>query len=266
MKKFRVLFTLLIAVALVFTLSACGGTDEPSGDNGGGDKGPVEKTYVVGTDAAYAPMEYMDGNDIVGFDIDLIKAAAKAAGIKIDIKHTGWDPLFAGLDNGSIDLGISSITITDERKKIYDFTNPYFDSNQLIMVREDSTVEKLLDLEGKNIGVQVATTGNFVVADAFGETYAGIKAYDDAPSAVDDLMLGRLDAVVIDKPVLENILKVVAKEGYRLIQDPDFEIEQYGIIALKNRDDGVIEKMNEGLAAIKADGTLDQIFNKYFAE
>lgn len=265
MKKFRVLLTILIAVALVFTLSACGGTKEPAGDKGDGDKGPVEKTYVVGTDAAYPPMEYMDGNDIVGFDIDLIKAVAEAAGIKIKIEHTGWDPLFSGIDNGSVDLGISSITITEKRKESYIFSDPYFEATQLIMVKEGSGVTKLTDLAGKKIGVQTATTGNFVVADTFGDTYEGIHGYDDTPAAVDDLLLGRLDAVVIDNAVLQEYLKVVAKTGYELVLDPDFEIEEYGIIAKIGNED-LIAKVSAGLKKIKADGTYANIYDKYFAE
>ncbi len=264
MKKFKILFTILIAVALVFSLAACNGEDEPNDNNG--EELDDEVVYLVGTDAAYPPFEMLEGDDVVGFDIDIIKAVAEAAGIKINVEHTGWDPLMNGLDNGSVDIGISAITIRADRQERYDFSEPYFEANQLIMVKKGSGVTELADLEGKNIGVQTATTGNFVVADAFGKTYKGIKGYDDLPSAVDDLLLGRLDAVVTDNAVLQEYLKVVAKDGYELIKDPAFEIEKYGIAVLKDRDDGLLEKINEGLKKIKADGTYDKIFNKYFAE
>ncbi len=268
MKKFKVLFTLVIAVALIFSLAACNGSaeDEPNNDV---DNGTTDKVYVVGTDAEYPPMESIDENgNYIGFDMDIIRAIAEAAGIKIEIKHTGWDPMFAGLDNGSIDLGISSITIREDRQKLYDFTDPYFQANQLMMVKKGSGITKLADLAGKNIGVQTATTGNFVVADAFGETYAGIKGYNEAPAAVDDLLLGRLDAVVIDNAVLQEYLKVVptAASGFELVKDPEFEVENYGIAAKKGRTDGLINKVNEGLKKIKANGTYDEIFSKYFGE
>ncbi len=135
----------------------------------------------------------------------------------------------------------------------------------MIMVKEGSGVTKLTDLAGKKIGVQTATTGNFVVADTFGDTYEGIHGYDDTPAAVDDLLLGRLDAVVIDNAVLQEYLKVVAKTGYELVLDPDFEIEEYGIIAKIGNED-LIAKVSAGLKKIKADGTYANIYDKYFAE
>lgn len=263
-KKFKLFFTVLITVALVFSLAACDGTEEPNDE--GTDEPVEEVVYLAGTDAAFPPFEMLEGDKVVGFDADILQAIAEAADIKIELKHTGWDPLFNGLDNGSLDIGIAAITIRDDRLELYDFSDPYFEANQLIMVREDSDVTSLADLAGKQIGVQTATTGNFVVADAFGETYKGIKGYDDIPAAVDDLLLGRLDAIVTDNAVIQEYLKVVAKDGYKLIKDPSFEVEQYGIAFLKGRDDGLIEKVNEGLKQIKADGTYDQIFSKYFAE
>ncbi len=269
MKGLKISLAIVLIIMASFALVACGSSEEPAQEPATdvpATDNQDEVVYKVGTDAAYPPFEFLDGDNIVGFDIDILNAAADAAGIKLEIEHTGWDPLFNGIDNGSIDMGISSITITEDRKLKYDFSNPYFEAHQLIMVKEDSDVTSLQDLAGKNIGVQTATTGNFVVQDAFGETYKGIKGYDDTPSAVDDLLLGRLDAVVVDNGVLQEYLKVVEKDGFKLVTDPAFELEEYGIIVKKDRDDGLIDKINEGLKIIKDNGQYDEIYQKYFGE
>ena len=99
--------------------------------------------YIIGTDAAYPPFEKQEGGKVIGFDIDLIKAIAKEAGIEVEIKHTGWDGLFEGIDKGTVDGGISAVTITEKRKETYDFTEPYFEVTQLIMVPKDSNVKTL---------------------------------------------------------------------------------------------------------------------------
>lgn len=257
--KFGLMAVLIIVTSL--GLVACG-SSEPATET----PAPApEKVYVIGTDAAYPPFEKQEADKITGFDIDIINAIAEEMGIKIEVKHTGWDPLFSGIDNGSVDAGISAITITDERKLTYDFSNPYFEATQLIMVPTNSEVTTLQDLDGKKIGVQTATTGNFVVQDAFGTTYEGIKGYDDTPSAVDDLLLGRLDAVVVDDAVLKGYLEVVGEDGFKLIEDPSFEIEEYGIVVKKGNTE-LLAIINEGLQKIKANGKYDQIFQSYFAE
>jgi len=224
-----------------------------------------EKVYTIGTDAAYPPFEKQEGGDIVGFDIDIINAIAEEAGIKIDVVHTGWDPLFEGLKNGTVDAGISAITITDERKEIYDFSDPYFEATQLIMVPSDSNITTLKELEGKKIGVQSATTGDIAVQEAFGKTYAGLKGYDDTPAAVDDLLLGRVDAVVADNVVLQEYLKVLKSDDFKVVKDPAFEVEYYGMMVSKGNQE-LLDKLNQGLKAIKENGKYDEIYNNYFGQ
>jgi len=221
------------------------------------------KVYVVGTDAAYPPFEKQEGGKIVGFDIEVVEAVAKEAGINIEVKHTGWDPLFEGINNGTVDVGISAITINDERKKTYDFTDPYFEATQLIMVPKDSPITTLQELKGKKIGVQTATTGELVVQEAFGKTYEGIKGYDDTPSAVDDLVLGRVDAVVADNAVLLEYLKILNNDKFKVVKDPNFAPEFYGMMVKKGNTE-LLNKLNAGLKKIKENGKYDEIFKKYF--
>ena len=116
-------------------------------------------------------MESMDekGN-IVGIDIDIVNAIAEELGIEVEFKNYGWEPLFPAVDNGEVDFAVSSITITEERQKSHDFTDPYFIANQLILVPEDSTVSNFQDLKDKSVSVQINTTGHIVTQELLGET------------------------------------------------------------------------------------------------
>ncbi|WP_369411260.1 basic amino acid ABC transporter substrate-binding protein [Polycladospora coralii] len=253
--------TMLLIGALSFTALGCGNNEATDTDKS---KGEQMETIKIGTDAAYPPFEKQEGNgDITGFDIEVLDAIAKASGLEYTIENTGWDPLFYGIDNGKIDAGISAITITDERKEKYDFTEPYFEAKQVILLPKDSTVTSLKGLEGKNIGVQSATTGEVVVQQAFGKTYENLKGYDDTPSAIEDLKLGRLDAVVADNGVLLEYAKKLGSDKFKVIEDASFEPEYYGIITKKGNTQ-LLDKLNEGLKKIKEDGTYDKIYAKYF--
>lgn len=281
-KKWFVSFVLTLGVALM--VSACGtgsqqstgsgtgtGSQQSSGSgtetggqpSSGAAAGTEEKVYVVGTDAAYPPFQMLEADKISGHDIDVMNAIAEAGGFKIEWKNTGWDPLFDGLDRGTVDIGISSITITEERKKKYDFSEPYFEANQLILVAEDSPVTKLADLEGKNIGVQAATTGEEVVKKMFGDTYAGLKGYDDMPSAVDDFFNGRVEAVVGDNGVIAYYANKNPDKKFKMIKDDSFEKEYYGIMVKKGNTE-IMAKINDGLKKIKENGKLQEIYNQYF--
>ncbi|SDW43721.1 amino acid ABC transporter substrate-binding protein, PAAT family [Marininema mesophilum] len=254
MKKRRLLWlSLLLMVALV---SGCGQSD------GGGTKNLLK----VGTDAAYPPFEKQEGNgDIVGFDIDVIKAIAKAEGLDVSVQHTGWDPLFEAVKRGKVDAGISAMTINSERQKKFDFSKSYFDAKQTILLPKSSKAKRLKDLKGRKIGVQSGTTGEAVVQKNFGKTYQGIKGYEDTPSAIDDLYNGRVDAVVADDGVVKDYLKNRMKNKFKMVEDPSFEPEYYGII-VKKGNKKLLKKINSGLKTIQSNGVYDKIYTKYFGK
>lgn len=255
------LATLALTIGFGMVAAGCGSGAAPSSGSSGGSG---EKVYVVGTDAAYPPFQVLEADGkITGHDIDVMNAVAEAGGFKIEWRNTGWDPLFDGLDKGTVDIGISSITITDKRKEKYDFSDSYFVANQLILVPEDSPVTKLADLEGKNIGVQAATTGEEVVKKAFGDTYAGLKGYDDMPSSVDDFFNGRVDAVVGDNGVIAFYAKKNPGKKFKLVDDQSFEKEYYGIMVKKGNTE-ILNKINDGLKKIKENGKLQEIYSQYF--
>lgn len=253
--------SLALVVGVGVLLAGCGSGAQQSSGSGGG---LGDKVYVVGTDAAYPPFQVLEADSkITGHDIDVMNAIAEAGGFKIEWKNTGWDPLFDGLDKGTVDIGISSITITDDRKKKYDFSDYYFEANQLILVAEDSPVTKLADLKGKKIGVQAATTGEEVVKKAFGDTYEGLKGYDDMPSSVDDFFNGRVDAVVGDNGVIAFYAMKNPGKKFKLIKDDTFEKEYYGVMVKKGNAE-ILTKINDGLKKIKENGKLQEIYNQYF--
>ncbi|MDP2257096.1 MAG: basic amino acid ABC transporter substrate-binding protein [Polaromonas sp.] len=225
---------------------------------------PAANIYVVGTDAAYAPFESQNGKgEIVGFDIEVVQAVAQKAGMEVKFLNTPWEGIFNSLGQGDRDLLVSAITITDERKQTMDFSAPYFDAQQLIAVKKDSKIAKFDDLKRLKVGVQNGTTGDEVITRLQGKDSANIKRFESTPLALKELEGGGVDAVVADNGVVVHYVNNNANAQFRTISDTSFAAEQYGI-AVKKGNAELLEKINKGLAAMKTDGTYDQIYAKYF--
>ena len=225
---------------------------------------PPAKVYVVGTDAAYAPFESQnEKGEIVGLTVDVVNAVAKKAGIEVKFVNTPWEGIFNALAQGDRDMLASSITITDERKQTMDFTNPYFDAYQLIAVKATSKVTKFDDLKKLKVGVQTGTTGDEVVTKQQGKNSTNIKRFESTPLALKELEAGGVDAVVADNGVVVNYVTNNAGAKFKTVSDKAFAPEQYGF-AVKKGNAELLEKLNKGLADIKADGSYDQIYAKYF--
>ena len=222
------------------------------------------KVYVVGTDAAYAPFESQnEKGEIVGFDIEVVQAVAKKAGIEVKFVNTHWEGIFNALGQGDRDMIVSAVTITAERKGTMDFSDPYFDAQQLIAVKETSKVTKFADLKKLKVGVQTGTTGDEAVTKLLGKTSAAIKRFESTPLALKELEAGGVDAVVADNGVIVNYVTNNPGGKFKSIADKEFVPEQYGI-ALKKGNTELQAKLNKGLAEIRADGSYDAIFTKYF--
>ena len=221
------------------------------------------RTLVVGTDAAYAPFESQnEKGEIVGFDIDVVSAVAKKAGIEVKFVNTPWEGIFNALAQGDRDLLVSSITITDERKQTMDFSDPYFDANQLIAVKADSKVTRFDDLKVLKVGVQTGTTGDEAVAKLQGKNSANIKRFESTPLALKELEAGGVDAVVADNGVVINYVTNNSGARFKTVNDAAFVPEHYGIPVKKGNAD-LLAKLNKGLAEIRADGSYDRIYAKY---
>ncbi|HET8704821.1 MAG TPA: basic amino acid ABC transporter substrate-binding protein, partial [Pseudomonadales bacterium] len=231
----------LLAFICATLLSACD-KNQPKGQSAA-----TEKEYLVGTDAAYAPFESMTNtNDVVGFDVDLIKAIAEKEGIKIKLINTPWEGIFKTLEQGDRDLLISCITITDERKMSMDFSEPYFEAKQLIAVGKDSAIAKFEDLKDKKVGVQTGTTGDEIVQKLQGKSSENLVRFEFTPLALKELEAGGVDAVVADNGVVANYVKNNSDKGFRVVDDPSFATEYYGI-AVKKGNTELLTKLNEGL-------------------
>jgi len=249
----------LAALALV----ACSKTESPPAVASAPSAPAAARVYVVGTDAAYAPFESQnEKGEIVGFDIDIVNAVAKQAGIAVKFVNTPWEGIFNALNQGDRDLLVSSITITDERKQTMDFSDPYFDANQLIAVPNDSKVTRFDDLKSLKVGVQTGTTGDEAVAKLQGKSSANIKRFESTPLALKELEGGGVNAVVADNGVVINYVANNAGAKFKTVSDAAFVPEHYGI-AVKKGNAELLAKLNQGLAAIKADGTYERIRAKY---
>lgn len=222
-----------------------------------------EGVLTVGSDIAFPPFEFKDEKtqEIVGFDIDLMKEIGKKLGLKVKFVNATFDTIIPALNAKKFDCIMSAMTITEERKKQVDFSDPYIDSNQSLAVREDSAITGVADLKDKIIGVQRGTTGE-LKAQELKEKYGfkEIKAYDDTLLAFEDLRAGRVDGVINDLPVSADLIK----------KDPAFKLveeiptgEQYGI-ALRKDSKELLEGINKALADIKDEGTYDTIYKKWF--
>jgi len=246
---------------LVGALAACGKQDSPA--PAAGASAAATRVYSVGTDAAYAPFESQnEKGEIVGFDIDIVRAVAQKAGIEVRFVNTPWEGIFNALKQGDRDLLVSSITITDERKQTMDFSAPYFDAHQLIAVRADSKVTRFDDLKTLKVGVQTGTTGDEAISRLQGKTSPNIKRFESTPLALSELQTGGIDAVVADNGVVVNHVKNNGGDKFRTVNDPAFTPEQYGI-AVKKGNAELLAKLDQGLAAIRADGTYDRIYAQY---
>jgi polar amino acid transport system substrate-binding protein len=246
MKKFYGLMILILMMGVL--LSACGG----QADLG---------TVVIGLNAEYPPFENVDEDgNLVGFDVELMTAIAEEAGFEFEWVNTRWDGIFVALASGEFDAVISAATITAERAETVDFSDPYFDAGQSITVRADNTdILGPDDLAGVKVGVQLGTTGDIWLTD---ETDAEVVRYDENTLAFQALANGDVDAAVADNTTAIEIVKANPEMNLKFLPDV-YTKEQYGIAVNKDRAD-LLAAINEGLAAVRANGTYDEIYNKYF--
>ena len=224
------------------------------------------KTIVFATDSTWPPMEFVNADkQIVGFAIDYMTKAGELAGFKAEFKAVAWDGIFAGLAGGQYDAICSSVSITEERKKKMDFSEPYFKVRQALVVPKDSTAISLADLKGKEVGSQISTTGTFAVQKVEGVVS---KTYDEVGLAIEDLYNGRIAGVVCDDPVAADY--ALQNEKYKdklkiaaVIETG--EVEYYGIAVNKGNKD-VLDLVNKGIAAVKAKGYDKELLKKWIGQ
>lgn len=219
-------------------------------------------TITVATDATWPPMEMVDKNkEIIGFDIDFLTAVAKEGGFNVVFKNVAWDGIFAGVGAGKYDAIISSVTITDERKKKMDFSDPYINAGQILVIpKSDKSTQSLSDLKGKRVGAQMGTTGSFEIKKAEG---VELKSYDEIGFAFEDMMAGRIQGVVCDTPVAANyaLQREEYRDKFKIVGSP-FTEEYYGVV-VKKGNEKLVKMINRGIRAVKEKGIDKQLEAKW---
>ena len=250
----------ILSVLVAFALLSCAPKKEAEAAK---PAAPVAKAkLVIASDATWPPMEFVnEQKEIVGFGPDVVKAIAAAAGFDVEIKNTAWDGIFAGLANGSYNAICSSVTITEERKQTMDFSEPYVNAGQVLVVSKTTTgVSVVADLKGKKVGAQIGTTGAIEIGKVAGVT---LSTYDEVGLAFEDLTNGRIAGVVADSPIAADFAMQNPKFKDKLmIVGKPFTDEWLGI-AVKKGDEATLKLINDGLAKIKASGELDKIAAKW---
>ena len=262
--RLTALFAVFLVAIAALVVAGCGSSDSSSSSGGGetnaGGEEASGEPLTVGSDVPYPPFEDFGKSktEFVGFDVELMEAVAESIGRKAEFEDTSFDTIFTFLAQGRFDAVASAATITEEREETVDFTNPYYLSEQAILVEEGGEIDSVEGLKGATVGVQKGTTGEEFVEEK-GEA-GELRSYSTGPDAVNALKAGTVDAVVIDIPVAENAVE--ASEGIELSAAIPTE-EEYGF-AVAQGDTELLEGLNEGLKEVEEDGTYAKIYEKWF--
>ena len=248
--------TLVATAALALTLGGCAAGGDKT-EVAGGAKVIKEGTLTVCTHLPYKPFQYNEGGEVIGFDVDMMDLVAK----KLDVKQSIFDTPFEGIESGQslntgkCDVAAAGMTITKDRQKVLDFSDPYFDATQAMLVKKGSPIKSLDDLAGKSVGVQLGTTGADYVRENAPKG-ADIKEFEDLALLTTAVKTGQTDAGVNDNGVLFDYAK----------SNPDTEVvtefdtgEQYGFAVAKDQNDELLKAVNDAIAKAKSDGTYDKL-------
>lgn len=222
----------------------------------------MAQTYVVGTSAGFPPFEYIEDGEVVGFDIDLMKAIGESQGFEVEFQDISFDSLIPGLQAGTIDIVAAGMTITEQRAQVVDFTDPYYSANQAVLVREGSGNNVTVLYGDSRLAVQTGTTGDLWVEDNLLDTgilTGNVTNFDTFVLAVQDLINENVEGVVLDTPVAQryaagNPVEMVAE----LITG-----EEYGIAVARGNTE-LLEMLNAGLNDVIESGVMDELLEKHF--
>ena len=221
----------------------------------------ADDTIIVATNPEYPPFEYVEGDETVGYDIDLWKAIAEKIGVAYEIEAMDFDAVISSVAANPNTVGISGISITDERKLTVNFSEGYINAGLVVIVKADSGFETADQLKGKLIGVQLGTTSDFAAEEITG--MENVAQYKTFLNAVMDLQGNKLDAVIIDKPVGQAILASL-NDPSLVIVDMGLQADWYGIEVNKNNPE-LLAKINAALAELETEGFFEQLAVKYFS-
>lgn len=216
------------------------------------------ETLVMATNAEFPPYEYYEGDEIVGIDPEVAALIAEELGMTLEIEDMAFDSVLAAVVSGKADIAMAGITVTEKRKQSVNFTDTYTKATQVIIVKEDSEIATPDDLTGKTVGVQLGTTGDIYADDIEDGT---VERYNKGFEAVQALMQGKIDAVIIDGEPAKVFVE--QNEGIKML-DEAFTEEEYAIAIAKDNEE-LLNKVNEALNTLKENGKFDEVTAKYIA-
>ena len=246
MKKILgIALAVVLAATMIVALAACSKKEETA------------QTLTMATNAEFPPYEFHEGDSIVGIDAEVAQAIADKLGMELKIEDVSFDSIIPGVQAGKYDMGMAGMTVTDERLESVNFSTSYAKGVQSVIVKEGSDIKSIDDIAGKKIGVQTSTTGDIYATGDYGEE--NITRYDNGAVAVQALVAGKVDCVIIDNEPAKNY--VAANEGLTLLETAYTE-EDYAICFNKDNTE-LQEKVNAALEELIADGTVKSIVDKY---
>jgi ABC-type amino acid transport substrate-binding protein len=252
------LFAVFLLAITSLVVAGCGSSSDTTGSSSGGGGGGGGEPLTVGSDIPYPPFEQGKSGEYTGFDIELMEAIGEKIGRSPEFQDTSFETIFRDVAQGKFEAVISAATITEEREKEVAFSDPYYLSEQAILVKEGSDVGGIEDLEGKTVGAQQGTTGLELGKE---KANAGeLRPYPEGPDAINALKAGTVEAVIIDQPVAQN---AVEEEGGVEISENVPTEETYGIALAKDNTE-LLEEINEGLAEVISNGTYKTIYENWF--
>ncbi|WP_342489685.1 transporter substrate-binding domain-containing protein [Bacillus sp. FSL M8-0049] len=245
---------LIMGLIVVLVMAACGSKSDSGSGEGKG-------TYKIGIDTTYPPFEFEKGGNYEGIDVDLINAIAKDQGFKVKLEAMDFSGIIPAMQAGQLDVGMGGMSITDERKKKVDFSDPYFDAGLTVVVKKDSSIKSINDLKGKKLAVKNGTTGAKFASDNADKYGYEVVQFNDSPSMFQEVSNGNADALIEDYPV---ITYAIAQQDLKLKTVGDrLNGDQYGISVMKGKNQDLLKKINKGLENLKKNGEYDKIIDKY---
>lgn len=243
-------------------LAACGSSSD-GGDASGGNENT--KPYKVGIDTTYPPFEFQEGDEYKGIDVDLIRAIAKDQGFEIELEPMDFSGIIPAMQAGELDIAIAGMSITEDRKKVVDFSEPYFEAGLSLVVADgNSDITSLEDLKGKTVAVKKGTTGADFAEQNKDKYGYEIVQVNDSTSMFQEVANGTADALIEDYPVISY---AIAQSDLKLqVVGDRLNGDNYGIAVLKGENDELLKKINDGLAALKESGKYDEILSTYLGE
>lgn len=252
MKKITKILSVLAALAIAVLCCGCGSKSMTA----------QEGKLIMATNAEFPPYEYKEGDKIVGIDAEVAQLIADKLDLELEIADVDFDSIIPGVQSGKYDMGMAGMTVTDERKEKVNFSDSYATGVQVVIVKEDSDIKSIDDLDGKKIGAQQGTTGYIYASDTpenggYGEE--NVTGYQNGALAVEALKGGKVDCVIIDNEPAKAY--VAANEGLKIL-DTEYVTEDYAICFAKENTE-LQEKVNEALKALIEDGSVKKVVDKY---